>query len=255
MAYRDDVTALSARHDALAAEVAQKTRELEESRRLLEHARARTRLPVLDQIRVASPCTADWTQMTGDERTRHCGECQKDVYNLSGMTREEAEALVIEHNGDLCVRYYQRHDGTILLADCTVGVAHKRRHRRTAARAAALVAGGLAATGAMASHVTMGTMARPDEPPCIESRAELPYTMGKFERSVPPSADPAVPAEEPVDDAVNPAPPSMHLPDPLPARHTPQQPHRTPPRPMPPRPEIDHAEMMGKMVIPADRLR
>lgn len=55
MAYRDDVTALSARHDALAAEVAHKTRELEESRRLLEQARTRARLPVLDHIRVAIP--------------------------------------------------------------------------------------------------------------------------------------------------------------------------------------------------------
>ena len=52
MAYRDDLHALAARHDALAAEVAQKTRELEESRRLLEQAWERRRLPVLDQIQV-----------------------------------------------------------------------------------------------------------------------------------------------------------------------------------------------------------
>src|SRR3954469_19985825 len=90
MAYRDDVTALAARRDALAVEVAQKTRELEESHRLLEQAQERARLPVLDQIQVASPCTADWSQMTGDDRTRHCGACQKNVYNLSGMTRAEA---------------------------------------------------------------------------------------------------------------------------------------------------------------------
>ncbi|MGH2901007.1 MAG: hypothetical protein ACRDMZ_20195, partial [Solirubrobacteraceae bacterium] len=115
MPFRDDLTALSARHDALAAEVAQKTRELDESRRMLDQANARARLPVLDNIRVATPCTADWSQMTGDDRTRHCGECRKNVYNLSGMTRDEAEALLIERNGDLCVRYFQRHDGTILL--------------------------------------------------------------------------------------------------------------------------------------------
>jgi hypothetical protein len=121
MAYRDDLTALSARHDALATEVAGKTRELEESRRLLDQAQARARLPVLDNIRVAAPCTADWNQMTGDGRTRHCGECKKNVYNLSGMTRDEAEALLIDRNGDLCVRYFQRTDGTILLADCAVG--------------------------------------------------------------------------------------------------------------------------------------
>lgn len=142
MSYRDDLTALAARHDALAQEVDQKTRELEETRRLLEQAQARSRLPVLDNLRVASPCTADWNQMTGDERSRHCGDCKKDVYNLSGMTRDEAEALLIERAGNLCARYYQRHDGTILFADCTVGARRRRRRRWIAAGAVTLLAGG-----------------------------------------------------------------------------------------------------------------
>jgi hypothetical protein len=145
MTYRDDLSALAARHDALAHEVAQKTRELDQSRRLLDQANARARLPVLDNIRIASPCTADWNQMTGDERTRHCGECRKNVYNLSDMTRDEAEALLIERNGDLCVRYFQRHDGTILLADCTIGAKRRSRRRWIAAGAAAMLAGGAGA--------------------------------------------------------------------------------------------------------------
>jgi hypothetical protein len=193
MAYRDDVTALSARHDALTAEVAQKTRELEESSRLLEHARARMRLPVLDQIRIASPCSASWNEMTGDDRTRHCDACHKDVYNLSGMTREEAEALILERNGELCVRYYQRADGTILLADCTIGVQRKRSRRRTVARAAALVAGGLAAAGGMALH------ARTTEPPCAVPREEV--VMG-----VPTALDPSPPPPPPAPDRLAPHP-------------------------------------------------
>lgn len=185
MAYRDDVTALSARHDALAAEVAQKTRELEESSRLLEHARARMRLPVLDQIQIASPCSASWNQMTGDDRTRHCDACQKDVYNLSGMTREEAEALLVERNGELCVRYYQRADGTILLADCTVGVQRKRDRRKITTRAAALVAGGLAAGGAMALH------ARATDAPCAIPRDGVSQVMGGLQAPEPPPPPPA----------------------------------------------------------------
>jgi hypothetical protein len=152
MAYRDDLTAMSARHDALAGEVAQKTRELDDSRRLLEQARARARLPVLDNMSVATPCSADWNAMTGDDRTRHCGDCKKNVYNLSDMTRDEAEALLIERNGDLCVRYFQRHDGTILLADCTVGQRRRRRRRWIAAGAATLLAGGTAAVGLRPHH-------------------------------------------------------------------------------------------------------
>jgi len=170
MAYRDDLIALSARHDALAAEVAQKTRELEESRQLLAQVRARARLPVLDHIRVASPCTADWNQMTGDERTRHCGQCKKDVYNLSGMTRDEAEALLIERNGDLCVRYFQRHDGTILLADCTVGIQRRRRRRWIAAGAATMLAAGAGVAGAVqhSAQATLGALRMPSELPRIE---------------------------------------------------------------------------------------
>jgi hypothetical protein len=87
--------------------------------------------------------------MTGDDRVRRCGQCRKNVYNLTALTAAEAAAVVFKHNGKLCLRYYQRHDGTILLADCTVGVSRGNRHRWVAAGAASLVVGGLgaAATG------------------------------------------------------------------------------------------------------------
>ena len=109
---------------------------------MLDEAKRRARLPVLPNIRVASPCSADWNAMTGDERVRACGDCNKHVYNISELTREEAEALIIAKEGKLCVRYFQRKDGTILLKDCTVGVAQKRKRRLFAAGAAAVLAGG-----------------------------------------------------------------------------------------------------------------
>ena len=140
-AYRDDVVALDARHAALTAEVAAKTKELADAARLLDEAKRRARLPVLDNIRVASPCRVSWDGMTGDERVRACGDCQKRVYNLSNLTREEAQALILEKEGRLCVRYYQRSDGTILLKDCSVGVGKKRKRTLVAAGVAALLAG------------------------------------------------------------------------------------------------------------------
>ena len=100
-------------------------------------------LDVLPNLRVAAPCTADWNAMTPIDRAtrvRHCGECKENVYNLSSMTRAEAEALIAQHAGSLCVRYYQRKDGTILLKDCTVGVANGRKRKWIAAGAAALLA-------------------------------------------------------------------------------------------------------------------
>lgn len=163
MSYRDDLEALSARHAALESEVAEKRRELEQAARMLEEAKARARLPMLDNIRVASPCSADWTRMAGDERVRYCGDCRKNVYNLSGMTREEAEALIVSLEGTLCVRYFQRADGTILLADdCAVGDRRRRRRRAVVAGAAALLAGaGALAWEVAESEEVLGGM-RPD---------------------------------------------------------------------------------------------
>ena len=142
MTYRDDLTALAARHDALATEVAHKTRELEQATRLLEDAQARARLPILDNLRIAAPCDAEWSKMTGDDHVRHCGDCKKDVFNLSALTRGEAEALILAKRGELCVRYFQRADGTVLTKDCPVGVSRRRKRRLIAAGAVAMLAGG-----------------------------------------------------------------------------------------------------------------
>jgi hypothetical protein len=151
MTYRSDLDALSARHAALEHDVAAATRDRDRVRQLLDEARAgteRTKLPLLAAVRVASPCSADWSGMTGDDRVRSCGACQQMVYNLSGMTRPEAEALIVEREGKLCVRYYRRADGTILFADCSAGV-WRRRHRRILA--AALGAG--IASAAIGHHL------------------------------------------------------------------------------------------------------
>lgn len=78
---------------------------------------------LLANVRIASPCHARWGHMVGDERARFCGECSKHVYNLSALTAEEAAALIREKEGQLCARFYQRPDGTVLTADCPVGAA------------------------------------------------------------------------------------------------------------------------------------
>jgi hypothetical protein len=81
----------------------------------------------LDNIRVAKPCPADWNGMFGNDRKRFCGECKLNVYNLSDMTRREAETFLIESEGRVCVRYFQRADGTVLTKDCPVGLAALKR--------------------------------------------------------------------------------------------------------------------------------
>lgn len=83
----------------------------------------------LDDMQIASPCTASWDEMAGDDQVRYCGECRMNVYNLSGMSRQEAEELVKSHEGRLCVRFYRRKDGTILTRDCPKGVTVLYRRR------------------------------------------------------------------------------------------------------------------------------
>ena len=102
----------------------------------------------LNQLRIASPCTADWDAMSGDDRTRFCGECQLNVYNISAMTEPEARDLIASTEGRLCVRMYRRADGTILTQDCPVGLAKLRKRARMAwmkvAAVFAMVCGGIA---------------------------------------------------------------------------------------------------------------
>lgn len=78
--------------------------------------------PRLEKIKVAAPCKAEWKWMYGNDRVRFCGQCNQNVYNLSAMTREEAENLIMRTEGRLCVKFYRRKDGTILTKNCPVGL-------------------------------------------------------------------------------------------------------------------------------------
>ena len=102
---------------------------------------------MLAEVKVASPCTARWGHMVGDERIRFCNQCQKHVYNLSAMTSEEAAALVLQKEGKLCARFYRRPDGTMLTSDCPLGAGRFWRRIKTrllASAALVAVAGGTA---------------------------------------------------------------------------------------------------------------
>src|SRR5687767_512353 len=87
----------------------------------------------LDVLTVAEPCTEDWDRMSGDARVRHCGLCDRNVYNLSAMSEDEADTVLREREGRICVRFYQREDGTVTTTDCApdrLAVA-RRKARRT----------------------------------------------------------------------------------------------------------------------------
>jgi hypothetical protein len=150
----------------------------------------------LEEVRVASPCPADWGRMVGDERVRFCGSCSLHVFNLSGMTRREAEALVTNAEGRLCVRFFRRADGSILTRDCPVGLAAvRRRVARVAGSALSAALGFFAGLGLNfgygrePSPSIMGAMAEPaprmSHPPAVTVPAEGPDEF-KGEASIDP---------------------------------------------------------------------
>lgn len=203
--------------DALRAEEARLAAELASIESRLGEG-TRRKLPMLDDVRVASPCNASWDEMVGDERVRFCGSCQKNVYNLSSMAREEAEALLAARMGnETCVRFYRRADGTLLTADCPVGQKKKRRKLAliAVASAGAMAGAALTAFSRTQCRATQGTMA--ELPTQGQMTAEMgdvaptPAVMGSA--AVLYVAPPATTtAEAPAKDAPPPTPPVIRDP-------------------------------------------
>jgi len=142
----------------------------------------------LNNLKVASPCSQDWNAMLGDNRKRYCGECKLNVYNLSGMTRAEAENLILSAEGRLCVRFYTRADGSVLTQDCPVGWARVKQRAKTYVTAfASLIFSFFGALGLVtafnkSSETVMGDFAvatptpksTPEEPPVLMGAIPVP---------------------------------------------------------------------------------
>jgi hypothetical protein len=92
---------------------------------------------------LASPCTAKWEEMDGDQRQRFCNQCQLSVLNASEMSDEEVmlSIMALQTGKRVCMRIYRRADGTILTKDCPVGL--RKKLAAGVRRAAAWLAGGL----------------------------------------------------------------------------------------------------------------
>jgi hypothetical protein len=187
--YRNEIEALRDRKSTLETELTQlreQTRELASiaarqnelekelatvDAKLRDGATPKRALPMLDQVKVASPCNASWDDMLGDDRVRFCLKCDKNVFNLSAMSREDAEALLRERIGnELCVRFYQRADGTLLTQDCPVGVTKKRRKK-----VALAVAGAGAMALAATSYFSRGNTSCPTDGAVM---GQMPVVMG-----------------------------------------------------------------------------
>jgi hypothetical protein len=93
----------------------------------------------LPNLRIGFACKERWEDMVGDDRVRACGGCDRPVFNLSAMTREQAAAVLATRGLTPCVRFYRRPDGTVMTTDCPTG--ERRQARRLAVVASSLAAG------------------------------------------------------------------------------------------------------------------
>jgi hypothetical protein len=98
---------------------------------------------LIRELKIASPCRARWEDMEGTHQSRFCGQCQKNVYNFASMSAEDARTLLQSHEGRVCGRFYRRSDGTLLTADCPIGL--HRRVRKVAYAAVLLLVGATSA--------------------------------------------------------------------------------------------------------------
>jgi hypothetical protein len=174
----------------------------------------------LDVIDVATPCPADWNEMRGSDRVRFCKHCQLNVYNLSAMSRIDAEELVNSQEGRLCVSFYRRQDGTVITSDCGGGI-------RFAARRAWRMASGAVAAAACIVLAPLGwgspskcdptkpTEVQPAEvtqvvggmppPNAVPIRGEMVMGdvanvfLGKVRAPQPPATQPTPPTSQPAD--------------------------------------------------------
>jgi hypothetical protein len=190
MAYRDVSESLRAYRERVAGDLedariaAKEAKERADKVRVLEKELAETdgliaklaetrphKLPLLENVAIAAPCKASWDAMVGDDRVRFCGQCEKNVYNLSAMPRDEAEALLAAREGKMCVRLYKRADGTVMTSDCPVGV--KRRRRRRAV--AGVLGGGMMAATASLFATSTGHVqgALPPSTPEVQGSAVI----------------------------------------------------------------------------------
>jgi len=140
----------------------------------------------LEDLQIATPCGVSWDDMRGDARVRHCDHCMLNVYNIESMTRDDAMALIKANEGErVCIRMMRREDGTVITADCPVGLSRvRRRMRRMVAGIAALFGLGGVSLAVQSDASKIGLK------PAVESQPFTLISQKVFGRKPPPPPAP-----------------------------------------------------------------
>lgn len=121
------------------------------------------RRSVLDRLRVAKACDESWEQMRGTNQVRFCSHCEKSVHNLSAMTRRDAERLVANSGGSLCIRYVSTPARRVVTLDAPTHALVRRVSRLTAG----------AFTAALAMTTASAQSAQTSPPPVASAEATI----------------------------------------------------------------------------------
>lgn len=143
------------------------------------------RRSVLDSVRVPQPCDVAWEAMRGEDAARLCVSCDRQVHDLASMTRREAESLVTNIRGSVCVRLTRRGGRTLTRDDAPLAVLHHIMRRPSPVAAGALTAVfALVPTSAQSGDVRQQPPATRRESAQRHGRVALTGTVYDIQRSV-----------------------------------------------------------------------
>lgn len=121
----------------------------------------------LSKVTLEKPCSQNWDEMVGDERERFCNMCSLNVYNLSSMTRDEAEEfLQVRNDGSVCLNYISDAEGKVITDNVPRPLRPLRDRLQPLLRVASsfVAAFGLFATGVLAQEQRLGGK------PCVPTK-------------------------------------------------------------------------------------
>jgi len=73
-----------------------------------------TRSEKLNRLVIQSPCSKSWEEMTGGDAERHCGMCDRQVFDFRRMTPRQIATRIQATSGHLCARLTRGADGRLL---------------------------------------------------------------------------------------------------------------------------------------------
>ena len=95
----------------------------------------------VEKIVIQAPCQVGWDEMAGDDMIRFCGQCKKNVHNLSTLPDDRlAEVLAERKIKETCVIMSKDKNGRVRFDNCPVALRKVRDHYRKVAVSLLLIA-------------------------------------------------------------------------------------------------------------------